>query len=108
MDTLNVKKNLVPYKFKIPFTERTYEMEVRYNLEHDYFTVDLLWQGKPIVLGEKVVYGSQMFGDFQYLPIPRVSMIPVDPSGQLNRITFQNLGEETFIFILKEGDLDAI
>lgn len=108
MDILDIRKNVVPYRFRIPLADRTYEMEIRYNLEHDYFTADLLWQGNPIILGEKIVYGNQLFQDFQYLPIPQVIIVPADPSGNLNKITFQNLGEEIFLFVLKEGDLDVV
>lgn len=105
---IEVDKALIPYRFRVNLGDSTFEVEVFYNLEYDYFTVNLWYLGALIVQNEKLMYGKQLFTNLKYLPLPAVGIIPLDLSGQADRITFENLGESVFLYVIEEGDISDI
>lgn len=106
MEYIDIDKNMIPYRFDITLEDKTYTFEVNYNALHDFFTIDLLKNGEVIVLGEKLVYGKPLFTTSKYKDIPSVCIVPYDMSEQTDRITFENLNEQVFLYIV--GDNDAI
>lgn len=108
MRILDIDKNILPYRFRVPLEGRTYDIEVYYNLEHDYFTLNLYFQDVILIDGEKLIYGKQLFEDFEYLPVPQIAIIPLDVSGNDSVVNFKTLGDTVFLYLLEEGDLNDV
>lgn len=108
MRIIEIDKSLIPYRFRVAIEGSTFEFEVFYNLEHDYFTVDLWYQDILVVQGEKLVLGKQLFTTFRHLPQPKAVIVPLDLSNRVDRITFDNFGKDVFLYVSKEGDFDDI
>lgn len=104
MEYIEIDKDLIPYRFDITLKEETYTFDVNYNYLKDYFTIDLFKNGEIIVLGEKLIYGKPLFLSAQYRDIPKVEIIPLDLSNQTERITFENLNNEVFLYIVGDNN----
>jgi len=102
MEYIEIEKDLIPYEFDITIAGKTFTFVVNYNAEKDSFTVDLYRNEQPIVLGEKIVYGRQLFTSQQYADIPDVPILPYDPSEKENRVTWENLNETVFLWLVSE------
>lgn len=100
---IDINKDLIPYKFDITLDGETYTFEVYYNELKDFFTFNLIKNDKVIALGEKLVYAKPMFLSSMYKDIPSINIIPYDLTEKVERITFENLNEQVFLFIV-EGD----
>lgn len=107
MEYINIDKNLIPYKFDIKLAGETYTFEIRYNELYDFFSIDLYKNQEPIVLGEKIVYGKPLFATCLHKDIPKVSILPYDISLHFDDLTFKNLGEQVFLYLV-EDDEDGI
>lgn len=101
MRYIDIDKDAIPYTFDMRLNNVTWSFEVRYNAEHDFFTVDLLKQGELIVAGNKLVYGKRLFDVVQNKP--SVPIIPYDESGNSNRVGWDELGRSVFLY-LGDGD----
>lgn len=106
MEYIEIDKNMIPYRFDMTLSNETYTFEVYYNALKDYFTLNLLKGDKVIVLGEKVVYGRALFTTSKYRDIPKVKIIPLDLTGKTQRVTFENLNRDVFLFLV--GDEDEV
>ncbi len=95
---IDINKALLPYKFSIQL-DRLFTFTVYYNGEYDFFTVDLADGEGLIVKGEKVVYGRRMFEHLKHLGIPTVEIKPYEKAGKTDRITFDNLNEEVYLYV---------
>lgn len=93
---IEINKNIIPYTFEID----DYVFTVRYNSEHDYFTIDVA-RGETLIDGEKILYGKRLFSDHQYLNIP-FNILPVDISDQATRAGFNQLGETVFLWVVDD------
>lgn len=100
MNYIDINKDLIPYKFDITLVGETYTFDVKYNTLKDYFTVDLYKNDEVIVLGEKLVYGKPLFLNSQHKDIPKVGILPLDLTNKTERITFENLNKEVFLFLV--------
>lgn len=107
MRYIEIDKETIPYKFDMALAGDTYTFYVNYNTQGDFFTIDLYKNDKVIVLGEKIVYGRQLFSSYQYKNIPKVPIIPLDLAGNTERITFDNMNKDVFLFLI-EGDDNEI
>ncbi len=107
MQYIEIDKDMVPYKFDMTLEGETYTFQVNYNVLKDFFTIDLLKNDEVIVLGEKLIYGKPLFLSSRYKDIPKVNIVPLDLTGRAERITFDNLNEEVFLFLI-DGDKDEI
>ena len=103
-----IDKERVPYQFEIELDGEIFTFEVHYNGEYDFFTVDLHKNGEPVVYGEKIVYGQPLFGKITDSRLPTTQIIPLDPSGQAQRVGYKELGETVFLYIGGVEDADAI
>ena len=106
MNYIEIDKNMIPYRFDMTIRGETYTFQVNYNATHDFFTIDLYKNDEVIVLGEKVVYGKPLFFTSQHKDVPKVTIIPYDISENTDKITFENLNEDVFLFLV--GDEDEI
>lgn len=102
MDYIKIEKDLIPYRFDIAIEGKTYTFEIHYNTENDYFTVDLYRNGHLVVAGSKIVYGRPLFAANKYLDVPQVPIIPLDLSGQTDRVTWENFNKTVFLWLVNE------
>lgn len=95
-----IYKDQIPYRFETMFNGVLYTFEVHYNVEHDFFTVDLYRLDEPIIYGEKLVYNEPLFQSLNDDTLPK--LIPIDPSGAEERITYDNFGETVILQVIED------
>lgn len=95
---IEINKSLLPYKFSVQL-DRLFAFTVYYNAEYDFFTVDLADEDGIIVKGEKVVYNRRMFEHLKHLGLPNIQIKPYDKAGKIDRVTFENMNEEVFLYV---------
>lgn len=95
-----IEKDLIPYKFDIDLGGILFGFEVHYNPEGAFFTVDLSVGDEVLVYGEKLSYGQVMFETLTDERVPKI--IPTDPSGKENEVTFDNLSETVFLKVIND------
>lgn len=106
-DVLEIKKDLLPYECTILLAGELFGLQFNYNATADLFTVDLYKDGELISAGEPIVYGRPLWGDvYKADSFPAVDIIPTDPSGGNNVVTYDNLGE-TVLLIIDNGGNEA-
>lgn len=106
MNYIEIEKDLIPYSFEIDLANDEYEIEVHYNNRFDFFTIDLFKDGKPLVLGEKLMLDRPLFDGLANIYLPKVKIIPLDRAGEATRITYDNLESTVFLYVF-EGDNDG-
>ena len=104
MDYIEIEKDLIPYQFDIAIGGQSYTFEVGYNAENDYFTIDLYRNDQLVIAGVKICYGRPLFAANMYLDIPQVPIVPLDLSGQEQRVTWDNLNETVFLWLVTDDD----
>jgi len=100
---ISIDKELIPYKFDITLSGRTFTIEINYNAMRDFFTINLLRDEISVVIGEKIVYGRLLFLNQQHLDVPTVPIIPYDLSLTENRVTWENLNNTVFLWLPNGG-----
>ena len=97
---LEINKDLLPYECSIQLGGEVFGLHFGYNAAADLFTVDLYRDGELICAGEPVVYGVPLWNDVYKAGVfPTVDIIPHDPSGENNAVTYDNLGRTVFLLI---------
>ena len=99
---IEIEKELIPYRFEIELGAELFELEIHYNLVHDFFTIDLYKDGEVLVCGEKITYGVPLFSEVYDSRFPSPTIIPIDKSGLENRVTFENLNETVFLRLVND------
>lgn len=104
MQTIDIDKEAIPYQFDMELAGELFTMELRYNERFDYFTIDLLRDDEPIVIGEKIVYGRPLFSTLSDSRLPKDVIFPMDESGRaVEKITWDNFGETVVLLV---GEVD--
>lgn len=103
MEYIEIEKDLIPYRFDIAIDGNTYTFEVSYNAENDYFTVDLYRNDQLVIAGAKAVYGRPLFAAHMYLDVPQIPIIPLDVSGQTERVTWDNINDTVFLWLVSDN-----
>lgn len=104
-EILEIQKDLIPYEFDILLASELFTLQFNYNATADLFTVDLYKDGKLICAGEPIVYGIPLWSDvYKSETFPAVDIIPRDPSGESNAVTFDNLGDTVLLIIDNGGE----
>ncbi len=98
---IDINKDLCPYQFDIQLGGTTYTMEIRYNNEFDYFTVDLSIGETIIINGEKILYGRELFQSHKHLNVPS-DIVVFDASDEQIRAGYEQLGETVFLYMMGE------
>lgn len=101
---IEIDKNEIPYAFEVELAGEIFEIEVNYNETFDFFTIDLFKEGDPLVTGEKLILNRTLFRNRVHIDLPKVPIIPMDRSQQETRITYDNLNETVFLFIIESSD----
>lgn len=105
-DVLEIKKELLPYSCDILLAGELFGLHFAYNATADLFTVDLYREGELICAGEPIVYGVPLWSDvYNAETFPAVDIIPTDPSGESNAVTYANLCE-TVLLIIDNGEAE--
>lgn len=104
MKYVEIEKNLIPYRFDISLSGEIFTMEVHYNAEYDFFTVDLSKGSDILALGEKIVYATPLFNDSLDARFPAVSIMPLDVSGNSSVVTWDTLNVNVFLYVDGEDD----
>ena len=102
---IDINKDLCPYQFDVQLDGTTYTMEIRYNNEFDYFTVDLSVGEETIINGEKILYGRELFQSHKHLNVPS-DIVVFDASDEQIRAGYDQLGETVFFYLM--GEYNAI
>ena len=101
---LEINKDLLPYMCSIQLAGEIFSLQFKHNAAADLFTVDLYRENELICAGEPVVYGHPLWGDvYQAGVFPALRIIPKDPSGESNAVTYDNLGR-TVLLIVDNGE----
>ena len=106
MEYIEIDKDMIPYRFDMTLEGETYTFEINYNALKDFFTIDLYKNDEVIVLGEKLVYGKPLFTTARHKDIPKTIIIPYDMSENTDRITFENMNKDVFLFLI--GDENEV
>lgn len=106
-DYIEIKKELVPYRFNMLFGDEPYEVEASYNTAADMFVLALYKDGEMICAGEPVIYGVQLFKDVYMPDFPKINIIPYDEPKEADRASYESLNDSVFLFIDDEGDGDG-
>lgn len=98
MDRITITKDLIPYNFDISLTGGVYNIRIDYNQTGDFFTIGIKKDGIDLCVGDKVVYGKPLFGDFSSTDdFPMIDIVPYDESGMSKEVTYDNLGRTVFL-----------
>jgi hypothetical protein len=100
MEYIDIDKIMIPYRFEVSIKNETFTFEIRYNTIDDFFTVDLYKNDKIIILGEKIIYGKPLFLNAHYKDIPKVDILPYDLSQTTDRVTYENLNNKVFLYLV--------
>lgn len=100
MEYIPIFKSEVPYRFEIRLGQEFFEFEVRYNMRHDFFTVDLYKNGEALAYGQKLVYGQPLFEEIRDSRFPAPQLVPYDEAGLESRVTYANLGKTVFLGVV--------
>ncbi|MFZ0578948.1 MAG: hypothetical protein WAM41_15730 [Psychrobacillus psychrotolerans] len=99
---IEIEKELIPYRFEIELGVELFEMEINYNLVHDFFTIDLHKDDEVLVYGEKITYGVPLFEEVFDSRFPGPTIIPIDESEREQRVTYENLNETVFLRLVND------
>ena len=107
-DTLEVHKDLLPYRCNILLAGELFSLQFNHNASADFFTVDLYRDGELICAGEPIIYGVPLWHDVYRAGVfPAVEIVPTDPSGGKNAVTLDNLSETVLLIIDNGGEDDS-
>lgn len=108
MEVLEVKKDLLPYECAIQLAGEMFTLRFDYNAMAELFTVDLYKDGELLCAGEPIVYGIPLWQDvYRADTFPAVSIVPMDPSGEYDQVTYDNLSSTVLLVIDNGGEADA-
>lgn len=106
MNILEIKKDLIPYTFNIVLAEEEFTFRIDYNDTANLFTVALSKEGVELCVGEPIIYGQSLFADLVNRgDFPKVTITPIDESGESNAVTYDNLST-TVLLQVTDGEYD--
>lgn len=108
MQIISIDKQSIPYRTTIRLGKISYTFIFRYNLIADLFTVDLMKGDEILAIGEPLIYGTPLFGNFYDERFPECAFIPFDPSEKVTRVGWHELGESVFLYIIWPEDIEDV
>ena len=105
-DAIPIDVEEVPYQFEIDIddTGEFHTIMVQYNATHDYYTLDVSYDGEVLVYGAKLTYGVPVFSAISDERLPKSNLVPRDVAGIENRVSISNLGKTVFLFVEPGGE----
>lgn len=108
MEVLEIKKDLLPYECAMQLAGEMFTLRFDYNAMAELFTVDLYKDGELLCAGEPIVYGIQLWQDvYRADTFPAVSIVPMDPSGEYDQVTYDNLSSTVLLVIDNGGEAET-
>lgn len=89
-DTIYINKSLIPYDFDIAIADEVFHFRIDYNNTGGFFTVELSKNGVTLCSGEPIMYGRKLFADVWKQGFPAYDIVPFDPAGNYNAVTYDN------------------
>lgn len=107
-DIIEIDKTLLPYNFDIELAGEEFNIEIFYNKTADLFTATLVKGEETLVFNEPIIYGVELFKDvYQNDRYPRISIVPLDQSGEETEITYENFNKTVFLTIDDEPESEV-
>ena len=106
-ETIYINKAQIPYYFDITLCNDVFTFTVDYNSVGKFFTIGLAKNGVTLCQGAPIMYGRKLFEDIRDPEFPAVDIIPYDPSGSYNKVTYNNLCEAVLL-ILDNGETPVL
>lgn len=103
-DRIEINKSQIPYTFDIVLGSEVFTFRVDYNNTGGFFTVELFKGGETLCSGEPLIYGKRLFSDVRNMKFPAIDVIPIDPAGEFNAITYANLCDGVILAIDNEEE----
>ena len=108
MEVLEIKKDLLPYECAMQLAGEMFTLRFDYNAMAELFTVDLYKDGELLCAGEPIVYGIPLWQDvYRADTFPAVSIVPMDPSGDYDQVTYDNLSSTVLLVIDNGGEAET-
>lgn len=108
MEVLEIKKDLLPYECAMQLAGEMFTLRFDYNAMAELFTVDLYKDGELLCSGEPIVYGIPLWQDvYRADTFPAVSIVPMDPSGEYDQVTYDNLSSTMLLVIDNGGEAET-
>lgn len=100
-DYIDIDKTQLPFRFEFDSENDSFFIDIDYNESYDFFTATLYdAMGNVLVAGEKLVLNIPLFIEINDIEsMPAENLIPLDESGQAQRITWDNFGVTVFLCI---------
>ena len=108
MEIISIHKTQLPYKTTIRLGKTSFTFVCQYNLIADLFTVDLMKGDEILAIGEPLIYGTPLFGNFYDERFPKCAFIPFDPSEKVTRVGWHELGESVFLYLVWPEDIENV
>lgn len=109
VNTIDIDRALIPYRFTTDYKGKIFEMEIRYNAEYDFFTVDLSIvedeERTILMLGEKMMLGQMLFAGIYYKNIQTPPLLPWDFSGTSKRMGWEEL-DNIYLVVMDNETLE--
>lgn len=106
---LAIDKESLPYRFTYDYQGHIFEMEIHYNSEGDFFTIDLsLLQNelkKVLMRGEKLMLGQMLFEPLFYLDIETPPLMPWDFSRQALRCGWEEM-DQIYLVVMDDAAVE--
>ena len=106
---IEIDKSLIPYSFTYDHKGKIFEMEIRYNSEYDFFTLDLYLleneERSILILGEKIMYGQMLFSSIYYKNIETPPLIPWDFSNNSNRVGWDEI-DNVYLVVMADDSME--
>lgn len=106
MKYIDIEKEMIPYKFQMSINKKTYSFEINYNNEFDFFTLDIYLKDSPVFVGEKLNYNKVIPLAEKYSNDADTFIKVTDLSNRENKVTWENLNETVFLYLMGVEDLE--
>ena len=91
-----------PQRFQCRVAGVLLGVEVRYNSEGDFYTIDVYdAEGSPIVLGKTVVYGADLLGGIVDDRLPDVMIVAANTAGAHDSAGKGDFGVDVHLWIME-------
>lgn len=95
-------------EFEKEFNGVKYNFKAYRNAQNDRIYMSIFDENMvPIITGEKLMYGMEIFGTISEPRLPAFYVIPYDESDQVHEVTGATFQSPVFIFLPQDDDEDA-
>lgn len=114
MGTIEIDKDLIPYRFDLELSNKIYTFIIKYNFISDFFTMDLSLNNEILVQSEKIVLNEQLFKDLYEDSEGNLNedffteaLIFKSSNKNIDKITFSNLQDEVKLFYYTREEIES-